>query len=510
MYRKRYTSVLIALFTVCAMLLGACGAEPVVPDVAPVTANVTEYVNTVEEFGNTVHSSVRIGDDGRFVLKDNYSAGTNEITGTWTLSEGTYTLKVESSKIGNYQTIVFEVKDEDNLILKTNLIGSKAEQIFSADPNAEMISLNAEDDFKYGQYNNISKKDSFYRSYIIFYRKGTFSYVDTDNVNSIVIGGKFTHDNDRLICTYEEDGTQKLCDIQIQNDGVLVLLNDLGDSKTGNLFSTDQNATDPNATVPCLGIYLDNHKPDVKDNEPRWNVQAKTMPENTTDDMFFYSGDPSILEIDQAGNVTVHKAGTTYIKVVCGSQEVTAYLTVHNSGPTEVLFDPGAERIDVGTGKQLKAIVIGGTGNEKVTYSSDDPSIATVSSSGYVTGVMPGQTRIVATLPNGLQGTCNVYINGEKATITVSDVTLKPGETIGLPIKAYYITNYDMRYNREDIWYELEFHTSDPSVLTVFQVSGLHASENVTQAMDVSFWFTWSDGSSLTATSPVYTAHIRP
>ena len=104
----------------------------------------------------------------------------------------------------------------------------------------------------------------------------------------------------------------------------------------------------------------------------------------------------------------------------------------------------------------------------------------------------------------------NVYINGEKATITVGDVTLKPGETIGLPIKAYYITNYDMRYNREDIWYELEFHTSDPSVLTVFQVSGLHASENVTQAMDVSFWFTWSDGSSLTATSPVYTAHIRP
>ena len=491
------------------MFLSACGGKPEVPDVTPVVANVREYVNTVEEFGNAVHSSVRIGDDGRFVLKDNYSAGTNEITGTWTLSDNTYTLKVESSKIGNYQTIVFEVKDEDNLILKTNLIGSKAEQTFSADPNAEMVSLSTDDDFRYGTYHNISSK-GLYRSYIIIYQKGTFSHVDTDNVTSNVISGKWTRKDDRLTCTYEEGGAQKSFDMQIRDDGVLVLLNDVGESKTGNLFSTDQNSTDPNTTVPCQGIYLDNHKPDVKDNEPGWNIQAKTMPENTTDDMFFYSGDPSILEIDQAGNVTVHKAGTTYIKVVCGSQEVTAYLTVHNSGPTEVLFDPGAERIDVGTGKQLKAIVIGGTGNEKVTYSSDDPSIATVSSSGYVTGVLPGQTRIVATLPNGLSGACNVYINGEKATITVSDVTLKPGETIGLPIKAYYITNYDTKYNRADIWYELDFHTSDPSVLTAFQVSALHASENVTQAMDVTFWFTWSDGGSLTATSPVYTAHIRP
>ena len=509
MYRKRYTSVLIALFTVCAMLLGACGAEPVAPDVAPVTANVTEYVNTVEEFGNTVHSSVRIGDDGRFVLKDNYSAGTNEITGTWTLSEGTYTLKVESSKIGNYQTIIFEVKDDDTLILKTNLIGSKADQIFSSDPNAEMISLSADDDFRCGTYHNISSM-GLYRSYIVIYQKGTFSHVDTDNVRSFVISGKWTHKDDRLICTYEEGGAQKTFDLQIRDDGILVLLNDVGESKTGNLFSMDVNEIDTTVNIPCQGIYLDNHKPDVKDNEPSWNVAARTIPEDTTDDMYFFSGNPSILDIDNAGNVTVYKAGDTYIKVMCGDAEITAYISVHESGPSDVLFNPGAERIDVGTGKQLNAIIIGGTGNEKVTYSSDDPSIATVSSSGYVTGVMPGQTRIVATLPNGLQGTCNVYINGEKATITVSDVTLKPGETIGLPIKAYYITNYDMRYNREDIWYELEFHTSDPSVLTVFQVSGLHASENVTQAMDVSFWFTWSDGSSLTAISPVYTAHIRP
>ena len=481
------------------------------PDVAPVTANVMEYVNTVEAFGNAQHSSVRISDDGRFVLKDNYSAGTNEITGTWTLSDNTYTLKVESSKMGNYQTILFEVKDNDTLILKTDLLGSKAEQTFSSDPNAEMISLSNDDDFKYGQYNNITKTNSYYRSYIMLYSKGTFSYVDTDNVNSIVIGGKFTRSSDRFTCTYEEGGAKKTFDLQIKDDGTLVLLNELGDSRTGDIFSNKTDTGNPNAEIPCTAVSILNHKPNVDDNEPSWNIQAVPVPENTTDQMYYYSGDTSILEIDQAGNVTVHKAGYTYIQVVCGNAEQTAYLSVNATGPVSVYFDPGVYSIELGSGTQLNAIVQSKNGNEKLTYYSSDPSIVKVSASGYVTGLQLGKASITARTSNGVEGSINVYVNGETVVFNGHDVTIHGDEWIAIPVTAYFIKNHGEWYNKEDIWYELQFETADPSVLLCeSNTMALHASDSVLSEMDVAFWYTWSDGSSLNVTSPIYHAHIIP
>ena len=505
---KRNNTRLIAFFVMIMMLLASCGGEA--PDVTPVAAKVTEYVNTVEAYGNAEHSVLRLASDGKFALLDNYSAGTNEMTGTWSLSDGTYTLNVESSKIGNYRTIVFEAKDENTLVLKTDLLGSKAEQVFSSDPNAELISLSNEDDFPYGQFDNISKINSFYRSYIILYPKGTFSYVDTDSVNSIVIGGKFKRSNDRFTCTYADGGAQRTFGLQIREDGALVLLNDLGDSRTGDVFSAKPDPGDPDARIPCVGIQIMNMRPNVDDDDPGWNIQAEPMPKDTTDEMVYSSGDNTILTIDQNGNVTVHKSGNTYIQVVCGDAQKTVYIQVNPTGVFDVYFNPGAVSIDLGSSIQLNAIVQSKTGNEKLTYYSDDPSIAQVNSSGYVTGLDLGMTRIYAKAANGVEGYCNVYVNGEKVVISSATVTLKPGEVISLPVRAYHIINQDNWYNKEDIWYELEFHSSDQNALFTDSVLALHASSNITQSTTVTFWYTWSDGSSLSGTSPICTAYIVP
>ena len=334
--------------------------------------------------------------------------------------------------------------------------------------------------------------------------------MDTDSVNSIVIGGKFKRSNDRFICTYEDGGAQRTFDLQIREDGALVLLNDLGDSKTGDVFSAKPDPGDPNARIPCVGIQIMNMRPNVDDDDPGWNIQAVPMPENTTDKMVYSSGDNSILTIDQNGNVTVHKSGNTYIQVVCGDAQQTAYIQVAPTGVYDVYFNPGAVSIDLGSGIQLKAIVQSKTGSEKVTYYSSDPSIAQVSSSGYVTGVDLGLARIYAKASNGVEGYCNVYVNGEKVVISSATVTMKPGEVIALPVRAYHIINQDNWYNKEDIWYELEFHSSDQSALFTDSVLALHASSNITQSTTVTFWYTWSDGSSLSGTSPICTAYIVP
>ena len=110
-----------------------------------------------------------------------------------------------------------------------------------------------------------------------------------------------------------------------------------------------------------------------------------------------------------------------------------------------------------------------------------------------------------------MEGYCNVYVDGETVVFNGNDITIQGDKWYALPLKAYYITNYGERYNKADIRYELQFHTSNPSVLlSDSNTLALHASDSVMSDMDVTFWYTWSDGGSLTATSPIYTAHIRP
>ena len=104
----------------------------------------------------------------------------------------------------------------------------------------------------------------------------------------------------------------------------LVLLNDLGDSRTGDVFSAKPDPGDPDARIPCVGIQIMNMRPNVDDDDPGWNIQAEPMPKDTTDEMVYSSGDNSILTIDQEGNVTVHKSGNTYIQVVCGDAQKAA------------------------------------------------------------------------------------------------------------------------------------------------------------------------------------------
>ncbi len=512
MKRKKSVSVFASALLLLSLLLSACGPAPQEPEPAPspepVPVTITEYVNTTEAFGNTEHSRIRIGDDGSFVLLDNYSAGTNELTGTWTLEDGIYTLSVETAKMGNYRTILFEMKDGQTLILKTDLTGSKAGQTFSSDPDAEMVSLNSEDDFPYGKYDNTSSVGAF-RSYIMIYPKGTFSYADTDNVNTEVISGTYVRSADRLTCSYTSGGSQKTFDLQIRDDGDLVLLNDVGKSGTGNIFSMNANTGDSSKVIPCYGIVFNNHRPNVFDDDPGWNIGAEALPENTTDTMVYSTGDPSVLVIDQQGNITVKGTGSTYVKVVCGEEETMAYVQVAKNGPTSVLFNPGAGRLDLGFGMQLKAIVIPESGSQKVTYWSEDPSIASVSADGYVKGLFPGVTRIFAAAPNGVEGYYNLYVNGETVTWDMTDVTIDSGGVVALQVRAYHIANYDNWYNKADLRPEIEFHSSNPGMLWCNSQLFMYAG-SVSQRTPVSFWFTWSDGSSLSSTSPTYTAYIVP
>ena len=117
------------ILILCLFLLCACGPKNEAQE-TPVIAGRT-YYNTVDEFDNPEHSKVWFGKDGTFVMKDNFYDGYYEINGTWTVEEDVASLEVESSGVGVPGLIKFEIQDEDTLILKTTLAGSKMDDVFS-------------------------------------------------------------------------------------------------------------------------------------------------------------------------------------------------------------------------------------------------------------------------------------------------------------------------------------------------------------------------------------------
>ncbi len=117
------------IIILCVLML--CGCTPKNDEQEIPAISGKTYFNTVDEYGNEEHSKVWFGKDGSFVIKDNFFDGSYEINGTWAVSENVATLDVTGSGVGDFKKIIFEIEDEDTLILKTSLAGSVSDDVFS-------------------------------------------------------------------------------------------------------------------------------------------------------------------------------------------------------------------------------------------------------------------------------------------------------------------------------------------------------------------------------------------
>lgn len=124
-------------------------------------------------------------------------------------------------------------------------------------------------------------------------------------------------------------------------------------------------------------------------------------------------------------------------------------------------LDQYALAVKVGQTARVKATIRPGGGSVlSVSWSSEDPGVATVSD-GRITGVSQGRTRVVARLSNGAQSFCDVTVSGyyaESVKLETRKATLKVGDTLAL--KA---TVEPAAYDAE----LLEWRSSDESVLWV-------------------------------------------
>lgn len=126
-----------------------------------------------------------------------------------------------------------------------------------------------------------------------------------------------------------------------------------------------------------------------------------------------WNGNECLISAEKTGTVTVTATTTdgTNLSASC-------VITVKGSAPSIILaqsitLDNSSIKLVEGKVKQLYATILPtNTTNKKVSWSSSNTAVATVSSHGVVRGIMPGIATITATTTDGtnLSATCKVTV----------------------------------------------------------------------------------------------------
>lgn len=224
----------------------------------------------------------------------------------------------------------------------------------------------------------------------------------------------------------------------------------------GIVQSDDTTPSDDPTTVPCTSLELSNTVIELDLGET-WTLTVQTDPIDTTDNLYFYSDDPEIADVDNiTGEITMIAEGETVITAVCGT--ATAQCTVKtpeqpviddpvtpaefnfefNTPYTDSTYGYGDTTINA-QGKTWRAYKTSlDIDPALITWTSDDPSIASIEN-GIVTAVAPGTTYIHAQY-NGITYTCivrckfEVQNTSDACTLTHTDVTISIGESFTLKI----------------------------------------------------------------------------
>ena len=125
-------------------------------------------------------------------------------------------------------------------------------------------------------------------------------------------------------------------------------------------------------------------------------------------------GGASVASIDASATITAVGVGTTTITASAGGKEASYDLTIADSTPhaTDVSLDITSRTLVINEKVQLTETIIPSDAVEQgVTWSSNNTSVATVSTSGLVTAIAVGEATItVTTVDGGHTATCSITV----------------------------------------------------------------------------------------------------
>ena len=144
------------------------------------------------------------------------------------------------------------------------------------------------------------------------------------------------------------------------------------------------------------------------------------------------SSSAGVAAVDAAGLVTAVGNGSATITASIGTVSGSVAVTVAQEA-SAVLVSPPADTVPVGDTVRLAADVRDAnghavTGEASLTWSSGNPSVATVDESGLVSGVAPGMTTITA-VSSSVQATAEITVADVDRAVLVAfyEATAGPG-----------------------------------------------------------------------------------
>ncbi|MEO7965337.1 MAG: Ig-like domain-containing protein [Gemmatimonadaceae bacterium] len=183
----------------------------------------------------------------------------------------------------------------------------------------------------------------------------------------------------------------------------------------------------------------------------------------------YLSGAPAVATVDATGLVTAVGPGTALIIATSEGARATTSVSVVAASVAKVAVSPSTGSLLQGATAQLTATITDSRGlpmaGKVATWTSSNPTVASVSSAGLVRAVAPGSATITAT-SDGVSGTATFAIS----LVPVASVTLSPatgavftGRTLQLTVAIEDANgNALSTVGRTVVW-----TSSDPAVASV-------------------------------------------
>ncbi|MBO4843453.1 MAG: Ig domain-containing protein [Bacteroidales bacterium] len=182
------------------------------------------------------------------------------------------------------------------------------------------------------------------------------------------------------------------------------------------------------STISVAGVSLNTSSMSMTVGDTQ-TLTATITPSNATDkSVTWSSSNTSVATVSSCGVVTAKAAGSATITVTTNDGGVTATCKVNVStstiSVTGVSLNRSSMSMTVGDSQTLTATIAPSNAtNKAVTWSSNNSSVATVSSGGVVTAKAAGSATItVTTNDGGFTATCKVNVS--TSTISVTGVSL--------------------------------------------------------------------------------------
>ncbi len=177
---------------------------------------------------------------------------------------------------------------------------------------------------------------------------------------------------------------------------------------------------------PVTGVKITGNSTMIlKDSQ---TLKAVITPNNATNkEVTWKSSDSSVVSVDKNGKVTANKVGTATITVTTkdGNKTATIKITVKEQLVTSISIGKD-KKMTVGESTKLSATVKPNNATNKgVTWSSSDPSVATVDQNGNVKALKPGTVKITATAKDDSKKSATITITVEKKQVSYV-ITLTP------------------------------------------------------------------------------------